>query len=75
MSKILDELAVDLFAAAMKHKLAEKRAEGKGGWEKDFDENTGEGCSLDFLRRELESHSDPIHIANFAMMIWNRNRA
>lgn len=64
-----DDLAVDAFAAAMKAKLAKKRAEGRGGW----DDPTV--CSVAFLAQMLHSHiikGDPVDVANFAMMLWHR---
>jgi hypothetical protein len=38
-----DDIAVDLFAAAMKRKLARKRAEGRCGW------NDPDKCDVSFL--------------------------
>lgn len=67
-----DALAVDRFAAAMKTKLAKKRAEGVGGWD------DPEQCHIDYLAHRLaeQIHSravlDPVDIGNFAMMIFNR---
>lgn len=64
-----DDLAVDRFAAAMKEKLAKKRAEGRGGWE-----NKDE-CSNELLTILLRHHvdkGDPVDVGNFAMMIHQR---
>jgi hypothetical protein len=64
-----DALAVDRFAAAMKSKLAQKRAEGRGGW------NNPEECSIEWLSELLRSHvekADPVDVGNFAMMIHQR---
>ncbi|MUO84803.1 Lar family restriction alleviation protein [Agrobacterium vitis] len=64
-----DDIAVDQFAAAMKHKLAQKRAEGRGGWE------NKEECSNKHLSRLLRQHvekGDPLDVMNFAMMIHQR---
>lgn len=64
-----DDLAVDRFAAAMKAKLAQKRAEGRGGWD-----NPDE-CSIEWLSELLRSHvekADPVDVGNFAMMIHQR---
>lgn len=64
-----DALAVDRFAIAMKAKLAQKRAEGRGGWD-----NKDE-CSAEFLSQLLREHvekGDPIDVANFAMMLHQR---
>lgn len=64
-----DDLAVDRFALAMKAKLAQKRAEGRGGWD-----NPDE-CSVEWLSELLIRHikkGDPIDVGNFAMMIHQR---
>jgi hypothetical protein len=64
-----DDLSVDRFAAAMKAKLARKRAEGRGGW------SDRETCSNGALSQMLVEHirkGDPVDVANFAMMIHQR---
>lgn len=64
-----DDLAVDRFAAAMKAKLAKKRAEGRGGWQNKDD------CSAEFLSELLRGHvekGDPVDVANLAMMLHQR---
>lgn len=64
-----DDIAVDRFAAAMKAKLAKKRAEGYGGWD---DPNV---CTVAGLSRLLAAHmvkGDPVDVGNFAMMIHQR---
>lgn len=64
-----DDRHVEEFAAAMRDKLALKRAEGRGGWE-DKDH-----CSNEHLSRLLHEHiakGDPVDVANFAMMIHQR---
>lgn len=64
-----DDLAVDRFAAAMKAKLAQKRAEGFGGWE------DKEACSNGHLSQLLVEHvhkGDPVDIGNLAMMLHQR---
>lgn len=66
-----DDVAVNLFAAEMKRKLARKREDGYGGWD------NPDACSIQFLRHELKRHvekGDPVDIGNFAMMIYNRVR-
>ena len=66
--KEADLAGVARFASAMKLKLAKKRRQGYAGW------NDGR-CSLPRLRGLLVSHikkRDPVDIANFCMMIWNR---
>ncbi|WP_261541710.1 hypothetical protein [Burkholderia multivorans] len=60
-----DDVAVDSFAAVMKHKLALAREKGRGGWET---------CSPADLSRMLREHvekGDPRDVANLAMMIWH----
>lgn len=64
-----DDLAVDRFAAAMKAKLAEKRLEGRGGWE------LKDECSAEHLSVMLRNHvekGDPLDVGNFAMMLHQR---
>lgn len=64
-----DDQAVDRFAAALKVKLAQKRAEGRGGWD------DKSACPHDRLVMLLEGHvakGDPIDVGAFAMMLWNR---
>lgn len=64
-----DDAAVDRFAAAMKEKLAQARAKGRGGWD-----NPAQ-CSVETLARMLVEHvtkGDPRDIANFAMMLYER---
>ncbi|TWF53235.1 hypothetical protein [Neorhizobium alkalisoli] len=64
-----DALAVDRFAAAMKAKLAAKRAEGRSGWDDKDD------CSQLFLSQLLREHvekGDPLDVGNFAMMLHQR---
>ncbi|AOJ64732.1 hypothetical protein WJ32_19490 (plasmid) [Burkholderia ubonensis] len=64
-----DDIAVDRFSAAMKAKLARKRAEGRGGW------NDPASCHISTLARYLVEHvgkGDPVDVANFAMMLHQR---
>jgi hypothetical protein len=64
-----DDVAVDRFAAAMKEKLAQARAKGRGGWDDPAQ------CSVETLARMLVEHvakGDPRDVANFAMMLWAR---
>lgn len=64
-----DDVAVDHFAAAMKAKLAEKRTQGRGGW------NDPAACSVERLAHMLVEHvskGDPVDVANFAMMLHMR---
>ncbi|OJA71088.1 hypothetical protein BGV72_31545 [Burkholderia ubonensis] len=60
-----DDVAVDSFAAVMKHKLALARDKGRGGWET---------CSPVDLSRMLREHvekGDLRDVANFCMMLWH----
>lgn len=65
-----DDAAVDRFSAAMKAKLANKRAEGYGGWD-DPAQCTAEHLS-NLLRRSV-LQGDPVDAANFAMMLQQRS--
>lgn len=65
-----DDLAVDLFASAMKAKLEFSRKQrGRGGWQ-DKSECTAESLS-EMLRRHVEK-GDPTDVANFCCFLWNR---
>ncbi|WP_176047870.1 hypothetical protein [Burkholderia sp. BCC1644] len=60
-----DDVAVDSFAAVMKHKLALARDKGRSGWET---------CSPAYLSRMLHEHvekGDPRDVANLSMMLWH----
>lgn len=64
-----DDKAVDRFAAAMKRKLAQKREEGRGGWD------DPEQCSAEYLSNLLRDHvekGDPLDVGNLAMMLHQR---
>jgi hypothetical protein len=64
-----DDDAVDLFAKAMKAKMAASRAKGRGGWHDPDD------CPAERLQVMLIDHlakGDPVDVGNFAMMLWNR---
>ena len=78
-----DETGVDRFVEAMRRKLNKKRKQGRGGWnlepytvQADRGERTEYlGCSVADLKEMLEDHlqkGDVVDIANFCMMIWNR---
>ena len=72
MKRSIDDAGVDRFARAMRAKLAEKAAEGKYGWD------DPDVCDIDELKGMLIEHvekGDPVDIANFCMMIWNRERS
>lgn len=67
-----DDAAVDRFAAAMKVKLAKKRAEGHGGWDDKAK------CSRGHLSRLLRNHvekGDPLDVGNLAMMLHQRGES
>jgi Zn finger protein HypA/HybF involved in hydrogenase expression len=64
-----DDAAVDAFAAAMKAKMADARAKGRGGWEDPAQCSALDLCRL--LRDHVEK-GDPRDVANFCMMLWNR---
>lgn len=67
-----DDFAVDRFAAALKAKLAKKRAGGMSGW----DDKTA--CSEERLQTMLVEHvakGDPVDVGNFAMMLFNRGES
>lgn len=64
-----DDIAVDEFATKMKAKLAQKRAHGRGGWERQ------DVCSQADLSRMLREHvekGDPVDVANLSMMLSAR---
>lgn len=66
-----DSAAVDRFAAVMKAKLAKKRSDGRGGWQ-------GAACTAELLSIMLREHvekGDPVDVANFAMMLHQRNES
>ncbi|WP_313248888.1 hypothetical protein [Stenotrophomonas acidaminiphila] len=64
-----DDLAVDAFAAAMKAKLADARAKGRGGW--NGDEPGMHQRLSDLLRAHVEK-GDPRDVANFCMFLHQR---
>ncbi|WP_395825873.1 hypothetical protein [Collimonas sp.] len=69
-AQLLDDHAVDLFAAAMKEKLAKKRLQGFGGW---HDISTLRDESLTDLLLRAVAKGDPVDVGNFAMMLFCRN--
>jgi len=67
--KKIDLRGVKFFTDAMLKKLEQKREEGKHGW------HDQELCSIDQLYDMMDEHvekRDVVDIANFCMMIWNR---
>lgn len=58
-----DDLAVDRFAAKMKAKLEQKRAEGRGGWQ------TADAHVLSSMLFEHVFKGDPVDVGNLAMML------
>jgi hypothetical protein len=67
-----DDAAVDAFAAALKAKLAEARAKGRGGWNND--EPGMQQRLSDMLRSHVEK-GDPRDVGNFAMFLHQRGEA
>lgn len=68
-SGMADTVGVIRFTQEMENKMGIKRAQGRGGW------NNPAYCSIEHLQALLRSHvekGDPVDVANFAMMIWNR---
>lgn len=66
-----DDLAVDRFATAMKAKMAKQRAKGYGGWDQVA------ACTDKSLADKLMGHTkkgDPVDVANFCMMLHQRNQ-
>lgn len=66
-----DDIAVDRFAAAMKAKMALKRAEGRRGWEDP--QQVGEPQLVNMLVDHIMK-GDPVDIANFCMMLHQREQ-
>ena len=64
-----DDLAVDIFTAAMKQKMAASRMKGRGGWDDPEQCDVAELCIM--LVEHVEK-GDPVDIANFAMMLYHR---
>ncbi len=66
---------VQLFAEAMKDKMEKQWQRGYRGWRGDIDDDGKEGCTVEQLQKALVSHvakGDPVDVANFCMMLWNR---
>ena len=63
-----DDEAVDLFAQAMKAKMADARAKGRSGWE------TCDPADLSRMLREHVEKGDPRDVANFCMMLWHHRK-
>lgn len=64
-----DDAAVNRFAEAMKAKLVVARDKGRGGWDDPAQ------CTVEYLAKLLVDHiakGDPIDVANFAMMLHQR---
>lgn len=82
-SEVADDQGCVRFLGAMIRKLNRKREEGRGGWNLEpytVQQDRGDrvqhgGCTVADLRNMLKEHiekGDPVDIANFCMMIWNR---
>ncbi len=64
-----DDSGVGRFSYMMQKKLEEKRAEGRSGW------NRPAECSIEHLQelqRDAVRRGNQVAVANYAMMIWNR---
>jgi hypothetical protein len=62
-------VGIKRFSRAMREKLERKRKAGRAGW------NRPQECSVAELRSMMMEHvakGDLVDVANFAMMIWNR---
>lgn len=66
---IKDDAAVDALAVKMKTKLAQKRAEGYGGW--DEEDECDQDHLSDLLRRHV-AKGDPVDVANFCAFLSAR---
>lgn len=82
-SELADDHGLLRFMAAMAKKLNRKREEGRCGWNLEpytVQPDRGDavwrgGCTVADLRQMLKDHfkkGDMVDIANFAMMVWNR---
>lgn len=67
-----DDEAVDRFAEALKAKLADARAKGRGGWQED---ESGMQQRLSDMLREHVAKGDPRDVANFCMFLHQRGEA
>ncbi|TAN03103.1 MAG: hypothetical protein EPN36_13980 [Rhodanobacteraceae bacterium] len=67
-----DDVAVDAFAAAMKTKLAEARAKGRGGWQ---DKGDCPQQRLSGMLRACVEKGDPRDVANLCMFLHQRDEA
>lgn len=64
-----DQDAVRRFAMAMESKMSIARGRGRSGWDDPAQ------CPIDLLQDLLRGHllkGDPVDVANFCMMLWNR---
>ena len=59
-----DDVAVDMFAKAMKEKLAQARAKGRSGWQ------TCNKYELSSMLRAHVDKGDPRDVANFCMFLY-----
>ncbi len=65
--------AVDAFAAEMKRKLRQKRAEGFAGWDDDYFVTNGLCIErlTNHVRRMAEGEAQEVDVANLAMFSWH----
>lgn len=67
-----DRRALAIFGGAMRDRMEEKRAQGRGGW---WDKNQ---CSVEYLRElfmQAVAKGNMVDVANFAMMIFVRENS
>ncbi len=70
-----DDNGVGRFVYMMQKKLEEKRAEGRRGWNRPHGPGQWDGCAIEHLQelqREALAKGNQVAVANYAMMIWNR---
>lgn len=63
-----DDIAVDAFAVAMKIKLAEKRTEGRSGWQ----DLSWKASEISWQIRSHVDKGDPVDVANYCMFLSAR---
>ncbi|UJJ60632.1 hypothetical protein [Rhodanobacter denitrificans] len=64
-----DDFAVNAFAAAMRSRLAQKRAEGRGGWD---ETSPGMQQRVSDLLRAAVAKGNPVDAGNYAMFLHQR---
>ncbi|WP_195763750.1 hypothetical protein [Pseudoduganella rivuli] len=64
-----DDIAVDLYAAAMKEKMAIGRAKGRGGWSNSMQFPVED---LQLLLADHVQKGNPVDVGVLSMMVWHR---